>query len=155
MPPARIDWEHLTKSTVREVVWGVDGPSTLEAIATELSNNRDVRAGADGTIHSADDLGFAIGFRISRRVAEALDLPATNTVGRNPRRNRPAAGAARRAVRPRRFGHVVYWAPGDLAAAAAFYTGRFGFRITDFVGKGGIFMQCAGTTDHHNILLQQ
>ena len=45
LPPARIDWERLTKSTVREVVWGVDTPATPEAIATELSNDRDVRAG--------------------------------------------------------------------------------------------------------------
>ncbi len=155
LPPATIEWEHLGASTVREVVWGVDAPATLAAIAAELATDRDVRPGDDGTIHSADDLGAAIAFRISRRVPEALDLPATNTVGHNPRRNRPAEGAARRAPRPRRFGHVVYWAPGDLQAAAAFYVDRLGFRVTDRVGKGGIFMRCAGTTDHHNVLLQQ
>ena len=155
LPPARIEWEHLGASTAREVVWGVDGPATLEAIAAELAADRDVRAGDDGTIHAADDLGAAIAFRVSRRVAEALDLPDTNTVGSNPRRNRPAEGAARHPARPRRFGHVVYWAPGDLEAAAAFYIDRLGFRLTDRVGNGGIFVRCAGTTDHHNVLLQQ
>ncbi len=155
LPPATIDWEHLVASTAREVVWGVDTPATLDAIAAELATDRAVRAGDDGTIHSSDDHGAAIAFRVSRRVAEALDLPETNTVGSNPRRNRPAEGAARRSARPRRLGHVVYWAPGDVAAAAAFYVDRLGFRVTDLVGKGGIFMRCAGTTDHHNILLQQ
>jgi catechol 2,3-dioxygenase-like lactoylglutathione lyase family enzyme len=140
---------------VREVVWAVDTPETLETIAAELVTDRDVRSGGDGTIHSADALGAAIAFRVSRHIPTALDLPETNTVGTNPRRNRPAEGAARRIARPSRFGHVVYWAPGDIEAAAAFYIDRLGFRITDRVGNGGIFLRCAGTTDHHNVLLQQ
>ena len=155
LPPARIHWEHLGASTVREVVWGVDGPATLAAIAAELATDREVGADDDGTIHSSDELGSAIAFRVSRRVPESLDLPATNTVGSNPRRNVPAEGAARRAARPRRLGHLVYWVPGDLEAAAAFYIDRLGFRVTDLVGEGGIFMRCAGTTDHHNMLLQR
>ncbi len=107
LPPARIHWEHLGASTVREVVWGVDGPATLAAIAAELATDREVGADDDGTIHGSDELGAAIAFRVSRRVPMSLDLPATNTVGSNPRRNSPAEGAARRAARPRRLGHLV------------------------------------------------
>jgi catechol 2,3-dioxygenase-like lactoylglutathione lyase family enzyme len=155
LPPPRIIWAHLGPSTVREVVWGVDGPATLDAVAGELAADREVRSDADGTVHATDHLGAAIAFRTSRRSAETLDLPATNTVGSNPRRNRPADGALRQPARPRRFGHVVYWAPGDVAAAATFYIDRLGFRITDRVGEGGIFLRSAGTTDHHNVLLQR
>ncbi len=155
LPPARIDWEHLGASTAREIVWGVDGPATLAAIAADLAIDRGVRSGDDGAIHSHDDLGAAIAFRVSRRVAEVLDLPDTNTVGSNPRRNRSAEGVARRRARPRRIGHVVYWAPGDLEAAAGFYIDRLGFRLTDRVGNGAILLRCVGTTDHHNVLVQQ
>jgi hypothetical protein len=31
---------------------------------------------------------------------------------------------------------------------------RLGFRLTDDMGKGGLFMRAAGSRDHHTILLQ-
>lgn len=112
-------------------------------------------AAPDGTLHATDDHGYAIGFRVSRRRAVASELPDTNSVDRVTRRNRPADATARTRPLPYRMGHVVYWAPGDLEGAFAFCTDRLGFRVTDRVGTGGVFMRCAGATDHYNILLQQ
>lgn len=155
LPPPKIEWEHLGGSTVRELVWGVDTPATLEAIGAELSTDRDVTADAQGALHSTDDLGFHIAFRVTGRTKVTTALPETNSVGHHDRRNRPAEGARRERARPLRMGHAVYWAPGDFVRAAAFYTDRLGFRVTDNVLGGGVFMRCAGATDHHNLFLQQ
>jgi catechol 2,3-dioxygenase-like lactoylglutathione lyase family enzyme len=48
----------------------------------------------------------------------------------------------------------VYFVP-DEARAAAFYTGRLGFRETDrLLGAGG-FLRPAGTLDHHTLFMIQ
>jgi hypothetical protein len=153
LPPAKIDWPGLSDSTAREIVWGVDSKATLDAVGAEIAKDREVRLDADGVIHAQDDHGYALGFTVSRRKNAALELPAANTVGTHRRRNRIAEGSQRRPVAPSRIGHVVYWAPGDVPAAAQFYR-RLGFRITDDMSKGGLFMRCAGSCDHHNLLLQ-
>jgi catechol 2,3-dioxygenase-like lactoylglutathione lyase family enzyme len=68
LPPAKIRWlPHLNGSTVREVVWGVDNAQTLQAIATELTKDREVTQDDDGTLHAVDDCGFHIGFAITKR----------------------------------------------------------------------------------------
>ena len=154
LPPARINWEHLGASTMREVTWGVDNDATLDAIGAELSKDRPVRSEADGSLHATDDLGFHIAFRVSRRAQIASQLPDTNSVDNAAWRNIPAEGAERIRAKPLRFGHIVYWVPGNLPDAAAFYVDRFGFRNTDNVTGGGVFLRCRGTNDHHNLLLQ-
>jgi hypothetical protein len=153
LPPAKIDWPGLGQSTAREIVWGVDSKAALDAVGAEIAKDREARLDADGILHTHDDHGYALGFMVSRRRAAALDLPLTNTVGTHRRRNQVAEGSQRRKVGPSRIGHVVYWAPGDIPAAAAFYR-RLGFRITDDMSKGGLFMRCAGSCDHHTLLLQ-
>ncbi len=155
LPPAVIDWEHLGGSTAREVVWGVADAAALDTIGAELARDREVAADSDGTLHAADDHGYHIGFRVSRRRGEAPGLPDTNSPAAAPRRNLPAEGATRSRAHPARFGHVVFWAPGDLEARARFYTERLGFRLTDHVLGGGFFLRCGASTDHHNLFLQR
>lgn len=136
-------------STVREVIWGVDNARSLEKIAAELSHDREVKAGRDGTLHARDDSGFAIGFR---RVSPR---------GKGASRKKPASVAARmnqpfdpeRRARPTRIGHVVYCVTrNDLDKATAFYQKRLQFRLSDGT-PGGNFMRCQGTNDHHSLFL--
>jgi hypothetical protein len=57
----------LRTSTCRETVWGVGDQMTLEQIGAELSHDRQVRYDSSGIMHTADDDGFAIAFRVTRR----------------------------------------------------------------------------------------
>ncbi|HUB97271.1 MAG TPA: VOC family protein, partial [Stellaceae bacterium] len=153
LPPAKLDWPGVTDATAREVIWGVDTKATLDAIGAEITTDRDVRVDDEGVLHCRDDHGYALGFAVSTRKDSPLEFPQTNTVGSYARRNRIAEGSVRRRVAPARIGHVVYWAPGDVPAAARFYQ-RLGFKVTDDMSKGGLFMRCAGSCDHHSLLLQ-
>ncbi len=130
-------------STLREAVWGVDSKATLDEIATELSRDRNVRRDADGSLHTVDPHGFAIGFR----VADEKPVPAP--VPKN-RLNRPFDGSER--VKPSRIGHLVYWVTrGKEAEGQKFYVDRLGFRVSDRSADFGDFLRAAGSLDHHNL----
>lgn len=131
-------------STLREIVWGVDSARSLKAIGAGLARDREVAAGADGTLHARDECGYAIGFR---RAA------SNRSAGKKApsRMNRPFDPERR--ARPRKIGHIVYQvARGDLEKATAFYRERLGFRLSDGT-KGGNFLRCEGTNDHHSLFL--
>ena len=153
LPAALINWAHLNDSTAREVIWGVDNAATLDAIGAELQKDREVRADNEGVLHTADDQGYRIGFMVTERQHPKVALPGTNTVENYGRRNRIADGSIKKRVAPYRMGHVVYWASGDIPRFAKFYTERLGFRVTDNMSRGGLFMRCAGSYDHHSLLL--
>lgn len=155
LPLPKVNWlPHLSRSTVREVIWGVDTSKTLEAIGAELTKDRKVLADEAGVLHAQDDVGFHIGFAVSRCKNVVLEPAAVNTVGSFGRRNRQAEGTKRRRVGPYRPGHVVYWVPGDLVGPAKFYIERLGFRLTDDA-PAMRFMRCKGSSDHHTLLLQR
>lgn len=153
LPPAKIDWAPLNDSTAREVIWGVDTRATLEAIGAELAKDRDVRADNEGVLHTVDDQGYHIGFMVTQRKNLKAELSGTNTVDNIGRLNRVADGTIRKRVSPYRMGHVVYWTKTDVPRFAKFYTDRLGFKITDNMSRGGLFMRCAGSNDHHSLLL--
>lgn len=135
-------------STLREIVWGVDTARSLERIGAELARDREVKAGADGTLHTRDESGFAIAFR--RSAAGAGKKSAGKKAGPS-RMNRPFDPERR--ARPRRIGHVVYCVTrSDLEKATAFYVERLNFRLSDGT-PGGNFMRCQGTHDHHSLFL--
>lgn len=137
-----------TGSTLREIVWGVDSVRSLEAIGAELGRDRDVKAGADGTLHARDESGFAIGFR--RSAARSGNKAAGNKTAPS-RMNRPFDPERR--ARPRKIGHIVYSVTRqDLAGASAFYQKRLGFRLSDGT-PGGDFLRCQGSNDHHSLFL--
>lgn len=149
LPPASVPG-----STAREVIWGVADKAALEAIGAELSRDREVTADADGGLHSHDDLGYRLGFRVTARTPRPVTLPETNTVWNAPRVDRRAELFTRAPVRQQRMFHVVYWAPGDTEKYANFYMERLGFKLTESVRGVGFFMRCGASHDHHNLFLE-
>ena len=130
--------------TVREVVWGVDTQASLAELKADLSTDREVREDADGTLHTHDDCGFGIAFRVSNGVAPSKPGGA--------RMNKPFDPP--RSASPIRMGHVVYSIKrADQQRAGEFYTKRLQFRMTDHTGDLGDFMRCNGSNDHHNLFL--
>ena len=139
-----------TASTLRETVYGVADESTLQAIEHELRKDREVHRTDDGVLHAIDDMGFALGFRITQRRALALPGEISNAPGSTTLREVNSLGASNEmAALPRSLSHVVYFVP-DADKAEAFYT-RLGFVCTDrFIGTGP-FLRPAGTLDHHTL----
>ncbi|MEJ2419736.1 MAG: hypothetical protein P8Y45_22995 [Exilibacterium sp.] len=56
-----------TGASLRKTVYGVDDQKTIEAIADELSKDREVKRLEDGSIEAADDMGFVLGFQVTIR----------------------------------------------------------------------------------------
>jgi catechol 2,3-dioxygenase-like lactoylglutathione lyase family enzyme len=138
-------------SMLRKTVYGVADQATVEAIAAELSKDREVLTLADGSIEVVDDLGFVLGFQVTIR--QTLDLPAetVNAPGAAPQRGVNQIGVSKDFVaKPRSLSHVVYFVP-DVAKAEAFFTERLGFVTTDRFKHMGPFMRPAGTNDHHTL----
>jgi hypothetical protein len=130
-------------SAVREVVWGVDNAASLDELRKDLGRDREVRLDADGSLHTHDDTGFGIGFRVCSR-------PAAAASPKGERMNRPFDPP--RAASPARIGHVVYNIPrASQAKAADFYMKRLQFRMTDHTSDLGDFLRCNGSNDHHNL----
>ncbi|WP_349974974.1 VOC family protein [Pseudomonas sp. WHRI 8519] len=143
-----------TATTLRETVYGVADEASLQAIESELRKDREVVRGEDGVLRCRDDMGFALGFQITKR--RALDLPAeaSHAPGAPAARAVNALGASNDiAALPRSLSHVVYFVP-DAVKAEAFYN-RLGFVCTDRFVDTGPFLRPAGTQDHHTLFLIQ
>lgn len=149
LPPAL-----ASGSQLRETVYGVADQATLNAIADELHKDREVYIDEDGVVHSHDDMGFALGFRITQRQPVALAAEKVNAPGDEDMRpvNHTGASATMPAA-PRSLSHVVYFVP-DAARAEAFYQ-RLGFVCTDRFTHVGPFLRPGGTLDHHTLFLIQ
>lgn len=136
-------------ATLRATIWGVKGREDLDAIADELSKDRQI-IWVDDVLQSTDDDGHAIHFRVTQRVPYASAVPPHNLPGReavrfNKRVDFDTHGPARQ------LGHIVYWSP-DAARSMAFYTDRLGFRVTDsYTQNAGIFARAAAHPDHHSL----
>lgn len=144
-----------TKTMLRKTIYRVADEAALSAIAAELDRDREVRRLPDGSIEAADDLGFVLGFQVSRRPAVAY--PAEHVNGPGAPSARPVNHVAvddNADLRPLTLSHVVYFVP-DEARATAFYTQRLGFRETDRLGGAGPFLRPAGTPEHHTLFLIQ
>lgn len=144
-----------TASMLRKTTYGVADTATLEAIASDLGRDREVRHLPDGSLESVDDMGFVLGFQVTVRRKVLTAAETTNAPGGAQGRGVNAVAVDEAApVRPLSLSHVVYFVP-DEARAAAFYTQRLGFRETDrLLGAGG-FLRPAGTRDHHTLFMIQ
>ena len=140
-------------STVREVMWAAPDQATVDAIADELARDRPVRRDSDGTVHSLDEDGYGIAFRVERRKAIAPAPNRLNIYGAPPSRPINSRIDFLEAIRPASLAHVVVMTP-DVEKATVFYTERLGFRVTDrFIGGHGAFLRPAGSPYHHNLFL--
>ncbi|MDN4592292.1 glyoxalase [Xenophilus aerolatus] len=144
-----------TASMLRKTTNGCADQATVDAIASELQKDREVKRLSDGSIESMDDIGFVLGFRVSIRRPLSLSAETINAPGVASQRGVNVLGADQHApAMPRTLSHVVYFVP-DAAKAEAFYVERLGFVCTDrFVGVGP-FLRPAGTPDHHTLFMTQ
>ena len=141
-------------SNFREVLWGVASAESLRAIGAELASDREVREDADGTLHSVDDSGVNIGFRVSRcGDNKPAEEPIYNTIGNYRRIDRRATIHDR--AMPWRMGHIGFRVDNVLGLER-FYMERLGFWLSDRYAEGGAsFLRCSRKNDHHNLFLSR
>ena len=134
------------------MVWGVDTQAALDALAADLAQDREVRRDPDGSLHTLDETGYGLGFRLAAVTEPASDGGGDNTHGQTSRWNKPIDPVGD--VRPMRLCHIALNIPKQgREAAIGFYTGRLGFRATDVVEPMGVFMRAEGDFDQHTMLL--
>lgn len=139
---------------LRDTVYGVADAATLAAIRAELGRDREVRVDADGSLHTIDDGGFAIGFQLTVRHPYTARHLGFNVPGQPPgRAPNDCAANPDEVIKPRTLSHLVQFVP-DVAKAEAFYA-RLGFVVTDRFENLGPFMRPAGTADHHTLFMIQ
>lgn len=139
--------------TIREVIWGVEDQASLDALADDLSRDREVEVEVAGVVHTRDDTGFGLGFRVARpRPVDPGEARRANATGSVERWNQPLTRYGR--AHPLRICHVALNIPAQgRDEAVAFYVDRLRFRVTDQLLDMGTFMQCEGDDDQHNLLL--
>ena len=139
-------------STVREVVWGVNSKSAKDLIARELSSDRNLSEDVEGTLHTQDDSGNYIGFKLADVANAEVPKPELNFHENVERLNERAWPEER--AHPIRIGHIVYSIEREGNwQAAKFYMDRLNFRLSDRSKDGGTFLRCEGSGFHHTIFL--
>jgi catechol 2,3-dioxygenase-like lactoylglutathione lyase family enzyme len=140
-----------TSNRLRRTIYGVADAASLDAIVEELSKDRSPKRHADGSVEVTDDLGFVLGFQITRRRRIEAPAESINAPGAAPQRPANTLGVeASFKPQPRTLSHCALFVP-DVKVAETFYA-RLGFRCTDRLG-GGPFLRPAGTGEHHTLFL--
>ncbi len=129
-------------STLREVVWGVEGQADLDRIAPHLTT--------DG--HCVDPNGLTIRFQVTKKRELDIASAGFNTWQHKGRINAPSPAYER--AMPIEVGHVVFFVK-DVAACERFYVERFGFVASDHYPGRGAFLRCAADGGHHDLFLLQ
>jgi hypothetical protein len=141
-----------TESGIREVIWGVDKESTLEVIRRELAKDRPVQVDPEGTLHTHDLTGYGIGFTVANPSPVNVSRRKYNSPGKVERYSEDVQAYGR--ARPLRMIHVSMDIPKEgHEAANNFYIERLKFKPIDTPLPMGVFMQCEGDVEHHNLLL--
>lgn len=135
---------------VREVVWGVDTPDALEALAASLAKSCEVRRDAEGTVRFHTSFGLAMGLRHFNRKPVVYAPDPVNAPGRINRLNQHRKWRER--ARPKVISHVVFAVP-DYEAGYAFMRDELGFRLSDSQRGFGMYLRCDGSNNHHNLFL--
>lgn len=131
-----------------EMVWGVEDQASLDAIATELGRDREVSIDADGTVHSQDDLGIRIAFRIAQRSY----VPFSDTQFNSPSQPKRVNSRAPRynKAQPYEISHLAIGVD-HAGEAVKFYLERLGFLISDRYADRGVFIRCSAEGNHHHL----
>lgn len=133
-----------------ELTFGVTDPAGLRDLAEALGRDRAVERDADGTLHSVDDLGIGIAFRMTQRRQPTAEPTRFNSPGLPDRINRRAARYER--AEPHEISHVAIGVD-DAGAASRFYVERLGFIVSDRYANRGVFLRCAPAGNHHHLFL--
>lgn len=139
-------------SNFREIIWGVSDQKHLLSLAEDLARDRVVTLDSAGTIHTTDDSGISIGFRLWKPSAIKRGKP---TVFNQPRARArvDAIGAAYTRAAPYRIGHAAFFVP-EVKVAEQFYVKRLGFWLSDrYAGGAAVFMRYTARCDHHNLFM--
>ena len=137
-------------STLREVVWGVEGDDDLARLKSLLAAG-DGFVQANGRIGCTDPNGLAVRFQVSRKRPVDVSACPSNTWDRRERIDR--RGAIYERARPIEVGHVVLFVQ-DVQRAEAFYA-SLGFVASDHYPGRGAFMRCAPRGGHHDLFMLQ
>ncbi len=84
---------------------GVADAAALQAIAEELRKDRAAEFDAEGVLHSHDDLGIGLAFRVTRRRAVIYPVTRYNAPGQPGRLN--ARAPRYEAARPHEISHIA------------------------------------------------
>lgn len=149
LPPGNIDGP-----TARASIWGVKERADLDAIAEELSMDRQVKWDGD-VLQSVDDDQNNLFFRVTqRRPFDAPPRYKINTPGHPPERINERVSFDDHGP-ARQMGHVVFWTR-DPKESFKFYRDRLGFRETDsFRDNMGVFARSDAHYDHHSLFLMR
>jgi len=135
-------------ATLREIIWRVSAKKDLRNIQKELSKDREVTTDSSGVLHSIDDLGLGIAFRVRKaKNLEQLEPPMNSPISIN-RIDKRATYYDR--AQPLTIGHCVLMAP-DIKKMERFYTKRLGFCVSDYYTGRGVFLRCSPRGAHHNL----
>ncbi|MER2555278.1 MAG: VOC family protein [Thauera sp.] len=94
-------------------------------------------------LHSRDDPGIGLAFRVIRR------RPTTYPVTRNNAPGQP--GRVRHATRRPGCRRSATSRSASMTQAVRFYIERLGFIVSDRYANRGIFMRCAPVGNHHHV----
>lgn len=145
--------ELASKGSIRLTVYGVEDSETLEQIATEMARDRSVTRGADGSVSFEDNVGFALKFQLTRRIALDMEPELVNSPGAPPARGFNKLGAWQDApAKPRTLSHIVYFTP-DMPGMETFYVERLKFVVTDRFNGVGPFLRPQACADHHTLFM--
>lgn len=131
-----------------EAVFGVTDPDGLARLKEELSKDREATVDTEGTLHSVDDVGIPIAFRISRRQRVMMEPTRYNSPNCPDRVNSRAVRYA--AAEPTEISHMAIGVD-DAGAASRFYIERLGFTVSDHYANRGVFMRCSPRGNHHHV----
>ncbi len=131
-----------------EMIWGVADQASLDAIADELARDRDVHIDADGTVHSHDDLGIKLAFRLAQRSY----IPFSDTLFNSPSQPKRVNSRAPRyeKAQPYEISHLAIGVD-HAGEAVKFYLERLGFLVSDRYADRGVFIRCAVEGNHHHL----
>ena len=139
--------------TLREVTWGVADASTLNALATPLSDAPHFadQRNIDGTLRARDPHGLGLAFRVTQKRDPGITGSPSNPWGAAVRID--AASPVYERATPVDIGHVVLFSD-RINEAEAFYA-RIGFLTSDRYPNRGVFMRCTAEAGHHQLFMLQ
>jgi catechol 2,3-dioxygenase-like lactoylglutathione lyase family enzyme len=139
-------------STLREVVWGVEGEVDLGRLRAALGAEARFDE-KERTLRTTDPNGLGLAFRVTRkRTVDAQGVPM-NAWGQPGRGVNRRSTFYERAV-PIEVGHVVFFTD-RLAEVERFYVEKLGFHVSDRYPGRGVFLRCDALGGHHDLFLLQ